>query len=127
VSDGLATARDTKDRKNAVGAAAAATPGALAGWSRMLQRHGTRPLHRVLAPAIRLAEGGFAATNYLHECTRSLAADLARDPGLAALFLPGGAAIAAGTTLVQTDYAATLRRIAEDGPTALHGGALGQR
>ena len=57
----------------------------------------------------------------------ALAADLARDPGLAALFLPGGAAIAAGATLVQTDYATTLRRIADDGPAALHGGALGQR
>jgi gamma-glutamyltranspeptidase/glutathione hydrolase len=127
VSDGLASARDTKDRRNAVGAAAVATPGSLAGWTLMLQRYGTRPLHRVLAPAIRLAEGGFAATGYLHECTRSLATDLARDPGLAALFLPGGAAIASGATLVQSDYATTLRRIADDGPAALHGGALGQR
>ena len=125
--DGFASARDTRDRKNAVGAAAVATPGTLAGWLHMLERYGTRPLHQVLAPAIRLAESGFVATNYLHECTRNMAADLARDPGLAALFLPGGAAIAAGATLVQHDYAMTLRRIADDGPAAFHGGVLGQR
>jgi gamma-glutamyltranspeptidase / glutathione hydrolase len=125
-SDGLASARDTAGRKNVVGAAAVATPGSLAGWTHMLQRYGTRPLHQVLAPAIRLAAGGFAATNYLYECTRNTAADLARDPGLAALFLPGGTAIATGATMVQADYATTLRRIADDGPAVLHGGALGQ-
>jgi gamma-glutamyltranspeptidase / glutathione hydrolase len=126
-SDGLASARDTVGRKNVVGAAAVATPGSLAGWTHMLQRYGTRTLPQVLAPAIRLAADGFAATNYLHECTRGTAADLATDSSLAALFLPGGNAIAPGATLVQADYAATLRRIADEGPAILYGGVLGQR
>ena len=126
-ADGLATARDVKARRNAVGAAAIATPGNLAGWVHMLGRYGRRPLQAVMAPAIRLAEAGFEATPYLHECTTNLAADLARDPGLAALFLPDGKPIAAGQRLVQSDYAKTLRAIADQGPTLLHGGALGQR
>src|SRR6185295_16230155 len=80
--DGLASARDTVGRKNAIGAAAVAAPGNLAGWTQMLLRYGTRALHQVLAPAIRLAADGFAATSYLHECTQNTAADLATDPGL---------------------------------------------
>ena len=55
LSDGLATARDTEDRKNAVGAACGRVPGTLAGWAHMpCSVTGTLPLHHVLAPAIRL-------------------------------------------------------------------------
>ncbi|MFX6118680.1 gamma-glutamyltransferase, partial [Acinetobacter baumannii] len=53
-------------------------------------------------------------------------ADLARDPGLAALFLRDGQALPAGTRLVQSDYAQSLSLIAETGPAALYGGPLGQ-
>ena len=125
--DGFASARDTRDRKNAVGAAAVATPArSPAGctcWSATARGRCIR-CSRLRSASPRAAS---SATNYLHECTRNMAADLARDPGLAALFLPGGAAIAAGATLVQHDYAMTLRRIADDGPAAFHGGVLGQR
>ena len=48
VSDGAASARDTRDRRNAVGASAVAVPGTLAGWTHMLAKHGTRPLHTVM-------------------------------------------------------------------------------
>ncbi len=34
-------------------------PGACAGWCDLLEKHGTLPLRRVLAPAIRLADEGF--------------------------------------------------------------------
>ena len=33
-------------------------PGACAGWCDLLERHGRLPISKVLAPAIRLAEGG---------------------------------------------------------------------
>jgi len=125
VSDGAASARDTCDRRNAIGGSAVAVPGNLAGWAHMLARYGTQPLPAVLQPAIRLAQDGFAVTPYLSECTGGMAADLARDSGLARLFLPGGKKIAAGSRLVQADYAATLRRIADDGPDLLYRGALG--
>ena len=125
LSDGAASARDAKGRRNAVGASSVATPGALAGWLHMLERYGTRPLPVVLAPAIRLAAGGFTVTPYLSECVSNLAADLAQDPGLARLFLADGRPIAAGRTLVQPDYAATLRRLADDGAALLYRGTLG--
>jgi gamma-glutamyltranspeptidase/glutathione hydrolase len=125
-SDGLPNARDAKGRKNSTGASAIAVPGALRGWVHLLERYGTRSLAEVMAPAMRLAEGGFAATPYLCDCVRDIAPDLARDAGLARLYLPGGQPITPGTRVVQSDYAATLRRISSDGPGCLYGGPLGK-
>jgi gamma-glutamyltranspeptidase/glutathione hydrolase len=125
VSDGAASARDTRDRRNAVGASSVAVPGSLAGWTYMLGRYGTMPLHAVMRPAIRLAAEGFTATSYLSECIGGMAADLVGDAGLAKLFLLDGQKIPAGTHLVQADYAATLRRLADEGPGLLYRGNLG--
>ncbi|MGJ4929111.1 gamma-glutamyltransferase [Bradyrhizobium sp. HKCCYLS2038] len=125
VSDEIALARETRGRRNAVGALAVAVPGALKGWCEALARYGKLPLAEVMAPAIRLAEHGFVASPYLNDCARLVAGDLARDPHLAALFLPGGEPVQPGARVVQSDYAATLRLIAERGPGALYGGPLG--
>lgn len=125
LSDEIATARDTRDRENLIGPKSVAVPGALAGWCTVLARFGTLSLEDVLQPAIRLAERGFIVSPYLANCTADCAADLSRDPGLSALFLPGGSAIKAGTRLIQSDYAASLRLIAATGPGALYDGPLG--
>jgi gamma-glutamyltranspeptidase/glutathione hydrolase len=82
------------------------------------------PLADVMAPAIRHAENGFRATPYLAECAAEAAPDMARDPAIAALYLPGGVPLQAGHRVVQGDYAQTLRLIARDGAAALDG-ALG--
>ena len=79
-----------------------------------------------MEPAIRHASRGFRVTPYLHECVTDCAADMARDPEIAQLYLPGGAPIAAGTRLVTGDYAETLRSIAREGPDLLYTGALGR-
>lgn len=124
-SDGLASARGTVGQRNEIGAASIATPGNLAGWLHMLERHGTRSLAEVLPAATRLAERGFAATPYLVDCVTDCAPRLARDAGLSDLLLPGGKPIAAGSRIVQPDYARTLRRLSDTGPGLLYGGALG--
>ena len=125
MSDGAASARDTRNRRNAIGASAVAVPGSLAGWTHMLARYGTQPLHAVMRPAIRLAEGGFTVTSYLSECIGGMAGDLAGDAGLARLFLRDGKKIPAGSHLVQAEYAATLRRLSDEGPDLLYRGSLG--
>ena len=119
-------AMDTIGRKNAVGPTAVATPGNLMGWCEALERFGTFSLADVMEPAIRHASRGFRVTPYLHECISDCAADMARDPEIARLYLPGGAPIAAGTRLVTGDYAETLRSIAREGPSILYTGSLGQ-
>ena len=116
---------DAIGRKNAVGPTSVASPGNLKGWCEALARFGTFPLADVMEPAIRHASRGFRVTPYLHECVIDSAADMARDPEIAKLYLPGGAPIAAGTRLVTGDYAETLRSIAREGPDLLYTGALG--
>jgi gamma-glutamyltranspeptidase/glutathione hydrolase len=126
ISDTLPDYQETRGRANYVGPRAMAVPGALAGWCEALARFGTLALADVLRPAIRLAEDGFTVTPYLSDCVSDCAEDLATDPYLRSLFLPGGAPVPAGTRLRQPVYARSLRLIAEDGPGALYGGALGR-
>jgi len=126
VSDSRPDYRETVGRANAVGPLAVAVPGALAGWCRALEDFGVLSMEDVTAPAIRLAARGFSATPYLADCVADLAPDLSRDPGLATLFLPGGAPLRAGHWVVQPEYAETLRVIARGGAGALHGGPLGE-
>lgn len=127
LSDGrLPNARAVEGRLNEVGAQAVAVPGALAAWCEALSAHGTLPLPEVLAPAIRLADAGFTVTPYLADCIRDCGADTRTDPGLAALFFRDGAPLKPGDRLRQPEAAATLRRIAAEGPALLYGGALGE-
>ena len=112
-------------RANQVGPLAVGVPSALLGWCTALERYGTMPLADIMAPAIRLAERGFTVTPYLSDCIADIAADLLQCPDLSALLLPGGTALAAGSTLRRPIYAHTLRQIAAEGPGALYGGSLG--
>lgn len=126
VSDDIAARLETVGRKNAVGPLSTATAGNLAAWSRALETYGTMSLADVIGPAIHHAEHGFQVSSYLSECTAEVAEDLAKDALIAALFLPDGAPIRPGTRLRQPSYAQTLKTIAVEGVTALHGGPVGQ-
>src|SRR4051812_9550821 len=127
ISDSWPDYMEVEDRANTLGLTSVGVPGTLAGWCEMLSRFGTMDLETVTAPAIRHAEHGFRVTGYLSECIREVAADLARFPASARVFLPGGAPLAKGDRLVQRDYAETLRAIAAEGAAALYGGALGRQ
>ena len=111
-------------RANIVGPLSVAVPGNLRAWCETLERFGSMPLADVMAPAIGHAARGFAVTPYLAECIKEAAPDLARDPAIAALLLPGGAPIKPGARLIQAEYAETLTLIAREGPGVLKG-ALG--
>jgi gamma-glutamyltranspeptidase/glutathione hydrolase len=116
---------DTIGRKNAVGPTSVANPGNLKGWCETLDRFGTLSRADVMEPAIRHASRGFRVTPYLHECVADCAADMARDPEIARLYLPEGSPIQPGTRLITEDYAETLRDIARHGPEHLYTGPLG--
>lgn len=126
LSDSLPDYMETEGRLNLVGPSAVAVPGNLAGWCSMHQQHGILQFAEVIAPAIRLAAGGFRATGYLSRNIERHAADLALDPVIAAVFLAGGKAVQPGQMVCQPEYAESLRLIAKEGAAALHGGALGQ-
>ena len=118
-------ALESVGRTNTVGGLSVATPGNLKAWCEILARFGSLPLADVMAPAIRHAERGFRATPYLAECAREAAPDMAKDPAIAAIYVPDGAPLKAGHRVVQSDYAETLKAIAKEGAAALDG-ALGQ-
>ena len=117
-------ALESVGRTNTVGGLSVATPGNLKAWCETLARFGTFPLADVMAPAIRHAERGFRATPYLAECAKEAAPDMAKDPAISAIYLPGGTALQPGHRVVQSDYAETLKAIAQQGVAALDG-ALG--
>ena len=116
---------DTVGEENLNGPKAVAVPGSLKAWCETLQRFGTMPLADVMAPAIKHASRGFAATPYLHECIADGAAEMLKDKPISAIYLPNGLPLKAGDRVVQSEYAETLAHIARHGEAALYHGALG--
>ncbi|MFN8482686.1 MAG: gamma-glutamyltransferase [Anaerolineae bacterium] len=121
--------------ENDVGWQAVATPGAVAGFGAAHRRWGSRPWADLLAPAIALAESGFTLSPHLadawwHNAEFGFAPPtwrLTHTPAAAAIFTTDGATpYRTGDTLVQRDYARSLRRIAEDGADEFYTGQMGQ-
>jgi gamma-glutamyltranspeptidase/glutathione hydrolase len=99
-----------------------AVPGSVAGLALAHQRHGKRPWKEVLDPAIDLARRGFPLS-------RALAGSLAREapsfqpaPSAARAFQKDGRALQAGEVWAQEELAATLERIAREGPREFYEG-----
>ncbi|MSP48963.1 MAG: gamma-glutamyltransferase [Alphaproteobacteria bacterium] len=117
---------ETVGRENSVGPKSVAVPGNLKGWCEALERWGTFDLASVMEPAIRHASRGFRVTHFLNECMAQAGPDMAWDPVIAKVFMPGGEPAKAGTLLVQGELAETFRAVAKEGPDLLYGGALGR-
>jgi gamma-glutamyltranspeptidase/glutathione hydrolase len=90
-------------------------PGTPATWSLALRRYGTMQLRRLLKPAIRLAAKGFVVDETLQSQTEDNAERFADFPATAAIYLPNGQPIQAGTVLRNPDLANTYRRLARRG------------
>jgi gamma-glutamyltranspeptidase/glutathione hydrolase len=101
-----------------VGAGAAGVPGTVAGLWELHRRFGKLTWQADLAPAIRDAEHGFAVGPMLVETRDRRAAELKGRTN----FLTYFGALANGATFRQPDLAATLRRIAADGPRGFYAG-----
>ncbi len=100
------------------------------GVVRMLEdahrQHGRLPWARLMQPAIRLAESGFAVTPRLHALLLQTP-DLAQDPVARAYFLDAqGQPWPVGHRLRNPDYAAQLRRIARLGSAGFYEGPTAQ-
>lgn len=107
------------------GALSVSVPGTVGAWAAALEERGTISLAEALEPAIRYAEEGFPVSTELREDLADNAGDL-NDAGRA-LYLRDGEAPAVGTLLRNPALAESLRRIAEEGPGAMYGGAIGDR
>ena len=110
-----------------VGWRAAGVPGAVAGLTLALEKFGTLPLKKVMAPAIRLAEKGFPVSKRLAHELRDAAPLLSQFPESRRIFLRNGRYYEPGETFRQKDLARTLKKIAKRGARAFYQGAIGKR
>ncbi len=108
---------------------AAGVPGSVAGMWELHKRYGSRPWAELLAPAITLAEEGFVLDAWTAEGFAKAAANFAELPERFrnvvnfAEYFRG----AEGETFRQPELAATLRRIASEGPAGFYQGETAQQ
>jgi len=100
-----------------------ATPGNLGGWLTALERFGSMPRQKVLAPAIDLAENGVPLTFANVKFFEQSRAQLARSAEAERLFLGNGGP-RPGKVVSYKELAATLRQVAEGGLEAFYRGPI---
>jgi gamma-glutamyltranspeptidase/glutathione hydrolase len=102
---------------------AAGVPGTVMGLERAAQEYGRLARRALLAPAISLAQHGFALTRADAEILDGKR--FGKDPVAARTFLrPDGSRFEPGDQLVQTALAATLEQISQQGPDTFYRGPI---
>lgn len=126
---------DYFDRKHGAGSAmprrgwdAVTVPGAVAGWVALSERYGKLPFADLMAPAIEIAERGYAVPVIVQSKWRmaSEVADLVAQPGFAEAFLPRGRAPEVGELFRFPGAARTLRLIAATKGEAFYRGEVAE-
>lgn len=126
VTDGEALHYDYREVVNAQGVvppSGTGVPGFVAGMAELHAEHGALDWSDLLQPAIVIAEDGGPVSAYL---ARTIDSRLGRSvtSGLEHFTRSGGGPLREGDPLVQTELAATMRTLAEEGPQALYTGSL---
>lgn len=101
------------DARNYHGWLSTGVPGVIAGLKLALDEFGTMSFGDVLAPAIRLAREGFQLPASLARTMARMKASFEKDAGTARLYLPGGAAPAAGSLFKNPQLADVLDTLAK--------------
>jgi gamma-glutamyltranspeptidase/glutathione hydrolase len=102
-------------------------PGCVDGWFELHARFGRLPMKDLLAPAIRYAREGFPVSELIAYYWDRGGRFLARQPGFAETFLPGGVAPGKGDLFRNPALASTLEAIAEGGRDAFYRGQIAER
>ncbi|WP_417465465.1 gamma-glutamyltransferase [Kordiimonas sp.] len=107
---------------------ASGVPGTVMGLTTALEKYGTLPLARVMAPAIRLAGEGFPMTWGLYDSLGRYQKRLKADPVSGKnYFKADGSRYAPDEIFKQPDLAATLRLIAENGAKGFYEGPVADK
>lgn len=126
---------DYFDRKHGAGTSlplrgwdAVTVPGAVGGWVALSERYGKLPFADLMAPAIEIAERGYAVPVIVQGKWRlaSEVADLVSQPGFAEAFLPKGRAPEVGEVFRFAAAARTLRLIAQTKGEAFYRGEIAE-
>lgn len=115
------------DQDDRLGYQVVPVPGNPAVLAEMVRRYGKLPLAAVLAPAIALAENGFAVTPSVARIWAAERDRLAANPGARENYLkPDGGAFTAGQIYRNQRLARVLRALAESGPDVFYRGWIGR-
>jgi gamma-glutamyltranspeptidase / glutathione hydrolase len=116
--------KDSKldEEASVLGYKSVAVPGTVAGLALALKSYGSMKLAEVMAPAIRLAERGFAINKRLAHEFEQERAGLQHFAVSRRIFLNDGKMFQPGDTLRQPELAATLKRIARNGAAEFYSG-----
>ena len=109
-----------------IGYRSVAVPGTVAGLALALKTDGTLKLADVMQPAIRLAEQGIPVTEKLFREFQEERPQLQRFSMSSHIFLNDGKMYRPGDMLRQPELAATLKRIAKNGPDEFYKGETAQ-
>jgi len=102
-------------------------PGAVDGWTELLQRFGRLSLHDDLQPAIRTAREGFPVPEWDAMYWAEAAPALAKNPGTAQMYLIGGQAPALGQVFRNPELARSLTLVADGGRDAFYRGPIAEK
>ncbi|CAN6235227.1 unnamed protein product [Urochloa humidicola] len=108
------------------GALSIAVPGEIAGLYEAWRRHGKLPWKRLVLPSARLARA-FRISPYLRMQMEATRDGILANKGIRALYAPGGDLLKAGEVCRNAELARALRAVAEHGPGAFYGSAVGER
>ncbi len=103
---------------------AAGVPGTVMGLDALLQKYGTMKREVVMAPAIKLAEEGFALNDGDVAIMNSSLKTFGEQSNVAAIFLHDGKPWNVGEVFVQKNLATTLKLISTGGPDAFYKGPI---
>ena len=103
-------------------------PGAVGAWMALSQRFGKLPFADLLAPAIDVAERGYAVPVVVqHKWTNAAAlSEITGQPGFAQTFLPQGRQPHVGERFAMREAALTLKAIAQSKGEAFYRGEIAQ-
>ena len=99
-------------------------PGTVMGLDAALHKYGTMTRQQVMAPAIRLARGGYVLEQGDVNVLNTHVKEFAKHLNVAAIFLNHGKPYVAGQRLRQPQLARTLELISRDGKRAFYRGSI---
>jgi gamma-glutamyltranspeptidase/glutathione hydrolase len=116
-----------KSRNSALGIG---VPGTVAGLAIALEKYGSGrfTLAQILKPSIELARDGFVVTDDMADTLTDMYRRMSRwQHAAGTLARPDGAPLKEGDRLIQSDLAATLSAIAEQGPRGFYEGPVAEK
>jgi len=97
------------------GALASGVPGSVAGYAYAYEKYGSKSWQELLEPSVRLARDGYPATYHISGSLKRHQKELSEFDYTKKMFYPNGKAPEMGESIILTDLANTLERIAKKG------------